>query len=566
MNGKKKLSGWQFGVLVALLVLMLSTMFMPLFGIDGKTVEGMITALNKSMAESLVDLLKDVKQELTEPMKEWAKELLEKELDKEGLSISDLSQYGYDEESIDKMIDESIDESLEEFNIDEEDIKENGAADWFEYIFDTKIDKTEKGYNDFIKIIEKNKGIKLSNITPLYIMTHSYSRFIGSDSKKDKEADKKSDQEDGAKKDNDSENTEKKSEEVKDSEKTINSDSLEKVYNSIRIILIAVYVICVLVLALTIAGFAANWSKTLTSAIDIIYGCFATAMFIVIRSTTPKIFVGIADSIKNMIGKEIIRKISDEFAQGLNSADFVIPQNIIDTANKVYSGFELKNLDTSGISSSIVKFGFIFAIVVAAVIIVFSIICLFVGGKELYVTRYMPEFDDTSEGFYKDDYVGSENKSINPFGDNSGGSGAFGTAPIVTPPVEPTPIVTPPVNPIPAQPQPVFQAPPIVNNAVGKVVCTKGVAYGQGFQLPVDRKVVVGKSPSKANLVINNQNVSNIHCSIRYNAARNTYTVKDHSSNGTCVNGVRMVKDVALEYPAGTVLSLADGSNEITLG
>ena len=102
--------------------------------------------------------------------------------------------------------------------------------------------------------------------------------------------------------------------------------------------------------------------------------------------------------------------------------------------------------------------------------------------------------------------------------------------------------------------------------ACGKVRCTKGVALGQGFQLPQDRKVIVGKSPSKTNLTINYPNVSNVHCSIRYNPATNTYIVKDHSTNGTFVNGARMPKGVPIEYPAGTVLVLADGTNEITLG
>ena len=63
-----------------------------------------------------------------------------------------------------------------------------------------------------------------------------------------------------------------------------------------------------------------------------------------------------------------------------------------------------------------------------------------------------------------------------------------------------------------------------------------------------------------------NPNVSNVHCSIRYRANSNTYIVKDHSTNGTFVNGVRLQKDMEMQFPAGTVLQLADGSNEITLG
>ena len=41
------------------------------------------------------------------------------------------------------------------------------------------------------------------------------------------------------------------------------------------------------------------------------------------------------------------------------------------------------------------------------------------------------------------------------------------------------------------------------------------------------------KNPNKANIVFRNPHVSNIHCSISYNAQTNRYIVKDHSSNGT---------------------------------
>ena len=116
-------------------------------------------------------------------------------------------------------------------------------------------------------------------------------------------------------------------------------------------------------------------------------------------------------------------------------------------------------------------------------------------------------------------------------------------------------------DPVPApQPQPAAQA------AMGQVMCIKGVAVGQGYSLPETSKVVVGKNRQYANLIVSSPHVSNVHCSIRYKAATNSYIVKDHSSNGTYVDGVRLQKDVPLNFPAGTILQLADGSNEIKLG
>lgn len=136
----------------------------------------------------------------------------------------------------------------------------------------------------------------------------------------------------------------------------------------------------------------------------------------------------------------------------------------------------------------------------------------------------------------------------------------------VFPPIDSVPL--PPVPPvfIPPQPQPKPEPVMPVKPKSGRVKCTQGVAMGQGFKLPEDRKVIVGKSPQNATLVIHDQHISNVHCSIRYREETDSYIIKDHSMNGTFVHGVRLGKDVAMEYPAGTVLSLADGTNKITLG
>ena len=102
---------------------------------------------------------------------------------------------------------------------------------------------------------------------------------------------------------------------------------------------------------------------------------------------------------------------------------------------------------------------------------------------------------------------------------------------------------------------------------LGRVRCIEGNANVPGYKFPEENKIIVGANPTRCQIVINGApHVSNIHCSIRYNAQKNTYIVKDHSSNGTFVNGARLPKDQAMEYPAGTILSLADGSNKLRLG
>lgn len=121
------------------------------------------------------------------------------------------------------------------------------------------------------------------------------------------------------------------------------------------------------------------------------------------------------------------------------------------------------------------------------------------------------------------------------------------------------------LNPQPA-PQPAPQ--PFIEPApkMGRVRVTEGVSLGQGYKLQPGYKIIVGKNAQSANLVINNPHVSNVHCSIRYNPVMDTYIVKDYSSNGTYVYNQRLPKETPLEYPAGTVLSLADGTSKITLG
>lgn len=51
-----------------------------------------------------------------------------------------------------------------------------------------------------------------------------------------------------------------------------------------------------------------------------------------------------------------------------------------------------------------------------------------------------------------------------------------------------------------------------------------------------------------------------------HNEKTNGYIIKDHSLNGTFVGTNRLPKDMFVEYPAGTVLTLADGKTRIKLG
>lgn len=295
--------------------------------------------------------------------------------------------------------------------------------------------------------------------------------------------------------------------------------SVKSGYNTGRIIFWIIYIAVILVIVLVILGFVLEWSKYIPLGITAGYSLVAAGIFGFLRFATL-----------GMVAK------SSAFSQSL------IAESIISSMVSCFYGP-----------------AFLVAMIIAILILVWSVVCMFVGGSEQPVQ------------------------------------------PPVNPPVPPQP----PINGVPvydpewarkqreleekkrqeeirrreeerlrrereelerqkkeleekikAQQQP----------QMGQVVCIKGVAAGQGFSLPETAKIVVGKSRQNTNMLINSPMVSNVHCSIRYKAATNTYIVKDHSTNGTYVNGARLQKDVPMSFPAGTVLQLADGSNEIKLG
>lgn len=244
--------------------------------------------------------------------------------------------------------------------------------------------------------------------------------------------------------------------------------------------------------------------------------------------------------------------------------------------NMMTSSFSMTSMFRK-MSSAFYSIGFLVSFILAIMLVISCLIIMLTGNCKKAVADYW-------EGMSADDF--------NPFGAvgafPDSGSGApvgmtstpdqytmpaAGVAPstpdrdlTATPTAPLSPMAPPPVAAAVSVPSPIAAPRPAVSAPVGQVKCTMGSAVGQGFRLPADRKVVIGKSPQNANLVINHPNVSNIHCSVRYNASNNSYIVKDHSMNGTFVNGVRLQKEIAMAYPAGTVLSLADGTNQVTLG
>lgn len=282
----------------------------------------------------------------------------------------------------------------------------------------------------------------------------------------------------------------------------------EFVKTNAKVMLWVVYVLLLVILVVTILSFLLKWGKSISLIPTIVYGVIATGIFGYMRF---------------FYLNSLVSKTADKGSFWENLAKKIV--STVMGAEITYS------------------FGFMLAFVLALVLLIVSVVSMFTGNpknEEAYADDDEEEYDDD----YADDY-----NSI------TGGDATVDWASMQPDTTEVEEV----------QPHPVKKVQPIVKPRVGQVVCTKGISVGQGLMLPEDKKVIVGKSTRNANFVISNQKISNVHCSIRYNATRNTYTVKDHSTNGTYVNKVRLPKDTAMEYPAGTILSFADGNDEVTL-
>lgn len=355
---------------------------------------------------------------------------------------------------------------------------------------DVDTDEIRQRVDEEIQEIEEENGIKISNITPGRIMTHSFTAFMGEEA-------------------------------VEEAGEAL--DGVKSSYGKQRVILWVIYMLAIMMIIVLILGFCLKWTKYIALTISTVYGLFVAVIFGIWQFLSPGSLAKNAD-LEGFMG---MAGFTMDSQQGAALASIM---------GKMVSCFW-------GIAFLI---GFIFAIL----LVIMSVVSLFVGnsnkaindgpitqgdwvsddGEEWRRKQAEREHQAELERQRREQQERERQKQLEREREEQ------------------------------LKKQREAQA------AMGQVMCTKGVAAGQGFSLPEDRKVVVGKSSQNANLLINDAHVSNIHCSIRYKAATRSYIVKDHSSNGTFVNGVRLQKEIAMEFPAGTVLQLADGRNEITLG
>ncbi len=488
MKRKNTLKGWQMGILTALFVLMLITMFMPALHFNGDVWNDMWV----KMADEFVNK----KEEFIDALTTYFKEEYEEEYE----------YYGYDDDDLEEEVEDAVDEVFDE-------VDELTDADELSEDIDKSLDE-----------LKWEAGIDLTSFSPLSIMSHSLTGYITPDYDLVKDEDDEKDYDEWLK-------------ELNDLKKNKTYKKLNPYYNCIRAFLVINYLLALIGLIIVILSFVLKWSKKIPLIFSIVYSAFSFLLFAFLRFGLIHIVKGSLMQYTAYILDLDYRDISEELASILISC-------CLKAFTCLYS------------------VAFVIAFLVALVLLVMSIICLVLGNRRP-VPAYAGEdnyFASAAGGVISpmDGYMGGDlqfapdnaDNVFNTAGMDNGGPVFMNQNPVMSAPQN-APEPSPFVNPAPA---------------MGKVRCVKGVAAGQGFQLPLGKKVIVGKNPEKTNLTVNDPNVSNVHCSICYNPERNTYIVKDHSTNGTFVNGSRLPKEVDVEYPAGTVLVLADGANEILLG
>ena len=376
--------------------------------------------------------------------------------------------------------------------------------------FDALADEVDNAIKDY----EEEHHVTVSKISPFNIISKSCASLVLGDDAKDK-----------------------------DTMEEINSDEtfagINMGYNVLRIIFCVVYGLMLIVMILNTVAFLAKIVKYIPLGVDIACGFLSLIFFGYIRFGLMKKALSISMDLMDG-GMDLL---------GLGFGSVISTDQVQSMALKMLNSLYGKPFMILILGASLL-------------LVISSVVFMFVGQSAV---EKMPSANN-----HIPEPAISPVSNRTPVTAKSAGTPTPMVTPAPTPVINQTPVTpapTPVVNqtPVTPAPAPTAKSAATARQAMGQVRVVKGVATGQGFALPQDKKVIVGKNPQRSNLVIADQHVSNIHCSIRYVQATNHYIVKDHSSNGTFVNGVRLQKDTAMEYPAGTLLSLADGNNEILL-
>jgi FOG: FHA domain len=96
----------------------------------------------------------------------------------------------------------------------------------------------------------------------------------------------------------------------------------------------------------------------------------------------------------------------------------------------------------------------------------------------------------------------------------------------------------------------------------GGLICIKGRQLGHMISLPADRIMTFGRDPAECNIVLNDSQVSRLHCQITYIAALEQYRIVDFSKNGTFLgDGTRLQSGKEYHVKSATEIYLGNSDN-----
>ncbi len=102
-----------------------------------------------------------------------------------------------------------------------------------------------------------------------------------------------------------------------------------------------------------------------------------------------------------------------------------------------------------------------------------------------------------------------------------------------------------------------------VRSSITTMTGTKG-QYENSI-IEFDGSITIGRDPQSADLIIDDSNVSRLHCTITYEPKDNTYIVTDHSTNGTFIGRERIEKGKSKIVNKGTFIIIGQSGNNFRL-
>lgn len=102
------------------------------------------------------------------------------------------------------------------------------------------------------------------------------------------------------------------------------------------------------------------------------------------------------------------------------------------------------------------------------------------------------------------------------------------------------------------------------NDFNGVISWTRGEMSGGVIKM--QKAMAIGRNPSLCNIILKGEDISGLHCTVRFDKAMNSYVVTDKSSNGTFFsNGARLAKNEESVISRGTELVLGKGNEAFRL-